>query len=69
MAFRMIVDRLKCENNGRCIKAASGLIQPGHDDGPVIVQARFDTGQEAVMLSAVAACPMQALSIVEVADT
>jgi ferredoxin len=60
---------MKCESNGRCIKAAAGLIQPGGDGSPVIVQTPVvDIAQEVAMRAAVAACPMGALRVEDVTD-
>lgn len=69
MAYRLVVDPMKCESNGRCIEAAAGLIQPGGDGSPVIVQTpAAGITQDAAMRAAVATCPMGALRVEEVTD-
>ena len=68
MSHRLVIDRVKCESNGRCIRAAAGLIRPGGDGSPVISRALLGFEEEALARAAVAACPMQALCVEEVAD-
>jgi ferredoxin len=68
MVYRLVIDPMKCESNGRCIEAAAGLIQSGADGSPVIVQTPVGITQDAAMRAAVAACPMGALRVEEVTD-
>jgi ferredoxin len=68
MSYRLVIDRVKCESNGRCIRAAAGLIQPGGDGSPDIGHTLFGFTEEALVRAAVAACPMAALWVEEVAD-
>lgn len=68
MAYRMIIDRMKCENNGRCIAVAGNLLQPGSDGSPVVALALFGVEHEAVARTAARACPMGALHVEAVAD-
>jgi ferredoxin len=68
MAYRLIIDYTKCENNGRCIELASELVQPGGDGDPVVLRTLFDAEHETVARLAVKGCPMGALRIEAAAD-
>jgi len=67
MTFRIFVDRDKCENNGYCMRIAQDLIRPAADGSPLVVTDTLDTQCSEIARMAVAACPMGALRIDEVA--
>jgi ferredoxin len=66
MAFRIFVDRDKCESNGYCMRIAQELIRPAADGSPVAVIETLDAQSIKIARMAVAACPMNALRIDEV---
>jgi ferredoxin len=63
MRYRLVIDRLKCEGNGRCMQRAAALIQPAVDGSPVVAETLFGVEYEAMARSAAAACPMAAIGI------
>lgn len=68
MAYRLVIDQMKCENNGRCVELASELIESGVDGSPVVLRTLLGAEHETVARSAVKACPMGALRIETTAD-
>jgi ferredoxin len=66
MAYRIVIDRLKCESNGYCMRAAPHLIQPALDGNPLLVFETIDPDHHRAALLAVESCPMNALRIEQV---
>jgi ferredoxin len=68
MAYRIVIDRLKCESNGYCMRVAPHLIQPALDGNPLLVFDTIDAEHHRVALLAVESCPMNALRIEQIAS-
>lgn len=65
MACRIMIDRVRCENNGYCSRVAGGLIRLDSEGSPQVIVATLDAMDEALARAAVDACPMGALSLAE----
>jgi len=63
MACRIVVDRMRCENNGYCSRVASRLIGLASDGSPEVLVAELGAMDEALAYAAITACPMGALSL------
>lgn len=62
MAYRLVIDRNRCENNGYCMQIATTLIRPDSDGAPDIIATDI-IDDALVARSAVRACPMSALRL------
>ena len=62
-AFRLNVDRARCEGYGMCQQAAPELIHLDDDDEPVIDFEEIPAARRPLADAAVHACPVAALSL------
>jgi ferredoxin len=63
--MRIAVDWNRCESNGLCVAAAPNLFKLLDDDSLLVLNEQPDDSQRDQALSAVRACPTQAISIVD----
>ena len=61
--YRIVIDRSLCSGFGACAELAPEIFEV--DDGG-LVSLRVGTSNDAAALDAAAACPMAAISVVEV---
>lgn len=63
--MRIVVDRVLCEGNARCVRAAPALFRVDEDDRLHVLVERPTDDQRAAAEQAVAVCPRQALTLID----
>lgn len=63
--MRIVVDRVLCEGNARCVRAAPALFRVDEEDQLHVLVERPDEAQRAQAEQAVSVCPRQALSLTD----
>jgi ferredoxin len=61
--FKIVIDRSLCSGFGACAELAPEVFEV---DGGGLVSARVGTSEDPAVLDAADACPMAAISVVEV---
>ena len=62
---QIVVDRTRCEANGRCVRQAPQVFSLDDDDELHVASAQVPTLDRALLARAVASCPRAALSLLD----
>lgn len=65
MAYRIVVDRTRCEANAVCQRIAPEIFQVGEEDEMTVLKEEVGDDLLELVKRAVQRCPRAALSIVE----
>lgn len=61
--MKIVVDRMLCEANGRCVDVCPEVFQLNEEEQLVVLIDEPDARLEAAVRTAVAVCPRQALRV------
>ena len=63
MAYRIVVDRNKCQGIGACVSAAPDVFEVDREGKAVVINA--GGGDDDTILQAAEACPLEAIVLID----
>jgi ferredoxin len=62
MAYRIVVDRNKCQGIGACVGAAPDVFEIDNEGKAIVINSDSD---DDTLMSAAGACPLEAISLID----